>query len=73
MRHIFFHENFPAPALGAQHEKFRIGAVHRDTEPQRQFLLAIRCVEGNKVSPIGIHYQGTDALDQPWSRKQLVA
>ena len=73
MRHIFFHEDFPAPALRSQREKFWIGAVHRDAEPQRQFFLPARRVKGNKMCAIGIHYQRADALDQPWPLEQFVA
>jgi hypothetical protein len=62
MGDIFFHENFPAPTLCAQREKFRVGTVHRYPELQRQFFLAIGCVERNKVRAIRIHDQGTDAL-----------
>ncbi len=73
MRHIFFHENFPAAALCAQREKLRIGAVHGDAEPQRQLLLAIGGVERNKMRAIGIHYQRTNPFDQSWPREQFVA
>ena len=72
MRNIFFRENFPAAALCAQREEFRIGPVHGNTEPQRQFLLAISCVERNKVGAVRVHDQRADALDQPWAREELV-
>jgi hypothetical protein len=63
MRNVFFHEDFPAAALCSEMEKFRVCAIHWDTEAQRQFLLAIGCVKRDKVRAIRIHYQRTDALD----------
>ena len=73
MRHIFFRENLPAAAFRAQREKLRIGAVHRDAEPQREFFLAPGCVERYKVRAIGIHNQRTNAFDEPWPRQEFVA
>src|SRR5437762_12339814 len=64
MRDILFHEDFPAPALCSEREKFRIVAVHRNAEPQRQLFLPAGCVEGDKVGAIGIGNQRAYSFDQ---------
>jgi hypothetical protein len=73
MRDILLHENRPAAALCAQWEEFRVCAVHGNPKLQRQFLLAVGCVERNKVRAIRIHDQGTNALHEPGPIEQLVA
>ena len=60
-----------AAGLGAEDEEFRIRAIQRDAEAERQIALQVGGVVRNEMGPVRVRNQMTDALDEVWALEQL--
>ena len=54
MLHTFLGEDVATAGLGAQRQKFGIGAIHRYSEAKRQLFFQIGGVEGNEMSAVDV-------------------
>ena len=72
MRNARFREDATRTTLRTECEEPRIGAVHRDTELERQIALESRRIERHEMSTVRIRDQGPNVPEDLWPLQQLL-
>src|SRR5262245_37170956 len=73
MWHTLLSEDAATATLRSQPKGLRVGAVHRDSQLQRQITLQGGCVVWHQVRPLKINNQRANVFDQTRPFEQLEA